>query len=374
MTCDVETVVIGAGVVGLAIARTLADQRQEVLVLERNCGIGQETSSRSSEVVHAGIYYPRGSLKARLCVEGKALLYRFADENGVASKQTGKLIVATNDAELAKLASISAAAAANGVGDMQCLAASDALALEPELTCVAALLSPSTGIVDSHGLMVALEGHLTSRGGSIVLGTTVLAIDWTPDAFTLSVISSGETARLTCRNLVVCAGHGMTQLRAGIPKKAGYAPPRSYLAKGRYFTLSTPAPFQHLIYPVPVDGGLGTHLTLDLQGRARFGPDVTWVDSLDYKFDDPDDAHKREFERSVRRFWPGLPNGALEQGYTGIRPKLSGPGEPARDFEIHGPAQHGIDRLVTLYGIESPGLTSALAIGPFVANQLTIKG
>ena len=371
MTCDVETVVIGAGVVGLAIARTLAAQGHEVMVLERNDGIGQETSSRSSEVIHAGIYYPRGSLKARLCVEGKSLLYRFAEENGVAAKRTGKLIVATNDAEVAKLASISDAAAANGVDDIQRLTASEAIALEPEVACVAALLSPSTGIIDSHGLMVALEGHLTSRGGSVVLSTTVMSVGKIPTGeFALDIVSSGERATLTCRNLVISAGHGMVEFCSDLSHAADYVPPARYLAKGHYFTLSTPAPFKRLIYPVPVDGGLGTHLTLDLHGRARFGPDVTWVNALDYAFDDANGARKLQFEASIRRFWPTLPDNALEHGYTGIRPKTSGPLTPAQDFEIHGRKHHGIERLVTLYGIESPGLTSALAIGPYVVSLL----
>ena len=371
MPVDVETIVIGAGVAGLAIARTLASLDHEVMVLERNNGIGQETSSRSSEVIHAGLFYPQGSLKARLCVEGRDLLYHFAAENGVAVRRTGKLIVAASDAEIAKLNAIANAARANGVADLTALSATDARALEPEIACVAALLSPSTGIVDSHGLMVALEGHLTTRGGSVVLATEVAGIAKTRSGdFELAIVSSTQQATLTCRNLIVSAGHGMGKLSASLPCDRSYTPPALYLAKGHYFSLRTQPPFQRLIYPVPVDGGLGTHLTLDVQGRARFGPDVTWVDRLDYTFDDASGARRAEFERSIRRYWPGLQDDALDPGYTGIRQKTSGKGEAVRDFEIHGPEQHGVARLVTLFGIESPGLTAALAIGPYVASLL----
>ena len=368
---DVETVVIGAGVVGLAIGQELAARGQDVLVLERNDGIGQETSSRSSEVIHAGIYYTKGSLKARLCVEGKQRLYAFAAENGVDVRRTGKLIVATSELERAKLDGIAAAARANGVDDLKYLTANEVHALEPHVAAVAALFSPSTGIVDSHGLMVALEGHLTSRGGAIVLATEVAAIKQLPSGnFSLETASGGETSTLTARRVVASAGHGMASLTTHVRCRNDYAPPPHFLAKGHYFTLTCRCPFRHLIYPVPVDGGLGTHLTLDLQGRARFGPDVQWIDRLDYAFDDPGGARTAEFDASIRRYWPDLPNGALVHGYTGIRPKLSGKGEPPRDFEIQGPATHGVANYVALFGIDSPGITSALAIGPHVAALL----
>ena len=370
-TPDIETVVIGAGAVGLAIAAELAKAGQEVIVLERNDGIGQETSSRSSEVIHAGIYYPKGSLRARLCVEGKNRLYRFAAENGVEARRLGKLIVAASEAEVGKLTAIAAAAAANGAGDLTLLSAAETSALEPEVRCAAALLSPSTGIVDSHGFMVALEGHLGTAGGSVVLATDVIAIAREASGlFALTANSGGADSRLTCRRLIASAGHGMAALAATFPWAGGYRPPPSYLAKGHYFTLSGATPFHHLIYPVPVEGGLGTHLTLDLQGRARFGPDVQWIGKLDYAFEDDGGQRRADFENAVRRYWPGLKDGALEPGYTGIRPKISGKGQPPRDFEIHGPETHGIPGLVALYGIESPGLTSALAIGPYVLSLL----
>jgi L-2-hydroxyglutarate oxidase LhgO len=371
ITPDIETVVIGAGIVGLAIAAELSARGQDVLVLERNDGIGQETSSRSSEVIHAGIYYPNGSLKARLCVEGKARLYAFAAENSVGLRRTGKLIVATSEPERAMLDGIAAAARANGVDDLKYLTATEARALEPEVAAVAALLSPSTGIVDSHGMMVALEGHLTSRGGAVVLTTEVTGITQLPSGIiSLETISNAETSTLTARRVVASAGHGMATLQNRLRYRKNYAPPPQYLAKGHYFTLIGPCPFRHLIYPVPVDGGLGTHLTLDLQGRARFGPDVQWIDRLDYAFDDPGGARTAAFEASIRRYWPGLPAGALAHGYTGIRPKLSGKDQPPRDFEIHGAETHGVANFVALYGIESPGISSALAIGPYVAAQL----
>ncbi len=371
MQVDVETAVIGGGVIGLAIAAALSESSREVLVLERNDGIGQETSSRSSEVIHAGIYYPKGSLKARLCVEGKERLYRFAMQNGVDTHRTGKLIVATSDAEVAKLHGILAAAQANGVADLKVLSAADASALESEVNCVAALLSPSTGIVDSHGLMLVFEGHLSSRGGSVVLQTRVEGIDLLMDGtFALRTISGGEESTITARYLIGAAGHGMAHLRDVLPRSPAYLPPQCHLAKGHYFTLRGRTPFRHLIYPVPVDGGLGTHLTLDLQGRARFGPDVNWCEQIEYAFHDPDGTLKADFETSIRRYWPGLPDGAIEQGYTGIRPKITPKGEPAGDFVIHGPRNHGIANMVVLYGIESPGLTSSLAIADYVTAML----
>lgn len=368
---DVETVVIGGGVVGLAIAAELAKAGPEVMLLERNDGIGQETSSRSSEVIHAGIYYPNGSLRAKLCVEGKRRLYEFSAENGVDARRLGKLIVATSRQDVEKLVSIAAGARHNAVNDLEFLSASETRAMEPEVCCEAALFSPSTGIIDSHGLMVALEGHVMASGGSVTLCAEVHRVAHSVSGlFTLDISSGGEFSQLSCRNLIASAGHGMAALSSALPRAKGYEPPASFLAKGYYYTLSGPAPFKHLIYPVPVEGGLGTHLTLDLQGRARFGPDVEWIDDLDYSFHDAEGTRRNSFESAVRRYWPDLKAGALEPGYTGIRPKISGKGQPARDFEIHGPETHGISGLVALYGIESPGLTAALAIGPYVASLL----
>jgi L-2-hydroxyglutarate oxidase LhgO len=366
---DIETVVIGAGVIGLAIAAECANAGQETYVLERHHAIGQEVSSRSSEVVHAGIYYPNKSLKARMCVDGKRLLYAYARDRGVAIRQLGKLIVATSPAEAPALEAIADRAKANGVDDLRVLSGDDVRTLEPEIACVKALFSPSTGVVDSHGLMRALESDLAVRGGSVVLNTEVRSVTRrSDDLFEIDMTSAGETAKITARNLFAAAGLGMAELGNMLPRAGSYAPPRLYFAKGHYFTLRGRSPFRHLVYPVPVEGGLGTHLTLDMDGRARFGPDVQWLDRIDYAFEDAEGSRRADFERSIRRYWPGLPDGALEQNYTGIRPKTSCQGEAARDFDIHGPHDHGIPHLVALYGIESPGLTSSLAIARYCAT------
>ncbi len=372
MQADVETVIIGGGVIGLAIGNSLSRRGQEVLLLERNMAVGQETSSRSSEVIHAGIYYPRGSLKARLCVEGRDLLYAFAAEHGVHVQRTGKLIVATSPQEEKRLVGILAAAAAIGVMDLKHITAADVAELEPQVACTAALLSPSTGIIDSHGLMVALEGHLVSRGGTVVLGTEVRSVTLTPNSlFSVETVSNGAELSLKARRVVSAAGHGMAALSPLLPCAGAYAPPPKFLAKGHYFSLRGGAPFSHLIYPIPVDGGLGVHLTLDLQGCARFGPDVQWIDRLDYAFDDQGGRRQFDFTASIRRYWPDLNADDLIPGYTGIRPKISGPSAPAADFAIHGPGDHGIPNMVSLYGIESPGLTASLAIGEYVAEMLS---
>lgn len=332
---DIETAVIGGGAIGLAIAFACAATGQETTVLERRSDIGQEVSSRSSEVIHGGIYYPKGSLKAATCVAGRKHLYEFAAQSGVPAKRVGKLIVATSPSEVPTLESIQAQGRANGVDDLRWLAAAEARALEPEVNSTAALLSPSTGIIDSHALMKSLEGHLQARGGSVVLNTELRRVHNCSDgSFELEVISGGQVSTLIARNLFVAGGLGMATLRTALPFANGYEPPRTRFAKGHYFTLQGRAPFQHLIYPVPVEGGLGTHLTLDLQGRGRFGPDVQWVDDVGYAFDDPEGYRKEEFDRSIRRYWPSLPEGALEPGYTGIRPKLSARGEQPADFKF----------------------------------------
>lgn len=360
---DIETLVIGGGVVGLAIAAECAKAGQETYVLERHGAVGLEGSSRSSEVIHAGLYYPSGSLKARLCVEGRKLLYAYAQDRDLGVRRLGKIIVATSPAEEAALDAIANRATANGVDDIRFLSAADIHALEPEIIGSKALFSPSTGIVDSHGLMRALATDLANRGGAVVLQTDVRNVTLSSnDLFEIEMTSSGEPAKITARNLIVAAGLGMAELGARLPHAPSYAPPTLHFAKGHYFTFRHKSTFRHLVYPVPVDGGLGIHLTLDLEGNARFGPDVRWIERIDYAFDDPDGARMAEFERSIRRYWPALPGGALSPSFTGIRPKLSGQGEPAQDFAIHGPRQHGIPRLVALYGIESPGLTSSLAI------------
>lgn len=371
---DIETVVIGAGVVGLAIARALAAAGHEVIVLERHGAIGQETSSRSSEVIHAGLYYPPGSLKARFCVEGRKLLYAFAAENGVPHARYGKLVVATAEDERPRLAALAAAARANGVTDVTLLDAKRVRAREPEIQCVEALLSPSTGVIDSHALMVALEGHVRAGAGSVVLNTSVEGIRIGPTGlFALATTSGGGTpATLATRNLVIAAGLGASRLgaMAAAASGTGYIPPRSYPARGHYFTLDGRTPFRHLVYPLPHEGWLGIHLTLDIAGRARFGPDLEWQDEASTVFDEKNGARRQQFEREIRRYWPGLPSGRLQPGYVGVRPKIYAPGEPAPDFAIHAEREHGIPRLVALYGIESPGLTSSLAIGDYVATLL----
>ena len=374
MAADVETVVIGAGVVGLAIARAFALRGHEVLVLERHGRIGSETSARNSEVIHAGLYYPPGSLRAKLCVSGKALLYRFCADSGVAHLRCGKLLVATEEAEIAQLDAIAANAKANGVDDLRRLPAEEARRLEPELSCVAAYLSPSTGIVDSHGLMTALEGHLTAFGGGVVLNTAVTSLAAPGGAtgdFQIASESGGETSRLTARNVVLAAGFGATALGRSLSYPGDYRVPETYPAKGHYFALSRRAPFNHLVYPMPQGAWLGVHLTFDVAHRAKFGPDIAWTDTVTYDFEDAGGARRAKFEHAIRRYWPGLPEAALQPDTVGVRPKIYRQGEPVADFAIHGPAAHGIPRLVALYGIESPGLTSSLAIGEHVAALLT---
>jgi len=370
VTADVETVVVGAGVIGLAIARALALGGQEVLVLERHERIGSETSSRNSEVIHAGIYYPPGSLRARLCVAGKAMLYAFCAENGVPHTRCGKLLVATEEVEIARLEAIAANAQENGVDDLRKLSAEEALALEPQLACVAAYLSPSTGVIDSHALMLALEGHLTTRGGQVVLNTTVTdlaAPNDTGGVFRIETQSASERSTLTARNLVLAAGLSGTELGKMLAYPKDYRVPKTYPAKGHYFTLSGAAPFKHLVYPMPQGAWLGVHLTLDVAGRAKFGPDIEWKDEVTYDFEDAEGMRRITFEHEIRRYWPDLPDGALHPDYVGVRPKIYRQGEPVADFAIHGPDVHGLPRLVALYGIESPGLTSSLAIGAHVA-------
>ena len=362
-----DTVVIGAGVVGLAVARALALAGREVMVLECAEAFGTATSARNSEVVHAGIYYPQGSLKARLCVQGKDMLYAYCAERGVAHQRCGKLIVATSAAQVGELQAIQARAAANGVHDLQLLSPAEAQALEPALACHAALLSPSTGIVDSHGLMLALLGDLENAGGMLAVHSEILCLSaLQPSAQAAIEIEAQDGLRLHARTVVNAAGLGAVALAERTQGLAPQHVPRAYFAKGNYFTLSGRAPFGRLIYPVPEPGGLGVHLTLDLGGQAKFGPDVQWVDGPDDYLVDP--ARGDAFYEEVRRYWPGLPDGALQTGYAGIRPKISGPGEPAADFVIQGPQDHGVRGLVNLFGIESPGLTSCLAMGEAVRD------
>ena len=366
---SIDAVVIGAGVVGLAMGRELALQGLEVMVLESENAIGTGTSSRNSEVIHAGIYYPAGSLKARLCVQGKQMLYAYCAERGVAHQRLGKLIVATRPEQVAQLAAIQAKAAANGVHDLRQISAAEAVAMEPALRCEAALHSPSTGIVDSHGLMLALQGDMENAGGQLALCSPVhrIGVGQGTASHPLRVCAEDGT-ELAARIVVNAAGLNAVPLARRTKGLDTSRLPRAFYAKGNYFTLAGKAPFSHLIYPVPEQAGLGVHLTLDLGGQARFGPDVQWVDDPDDWQVDP--RRSDAFYAEVRRYWPDLPDGALQPGYAGIRPKISGPGEPSADFQVDGPPQHGVPGLVNLFGIESPGLTSALALAAAVRALL----
>jgi len=363
MTDTVDCVVVGAGVVGLAVARTLALRGREVMVLEAADAIGTGTSSRNSEVIHAGLYYPTDSLKARLCVAGRDMLYAYCAERGVPHRRCGKLLVATSPAQLTSLESIRARAEANGVHDLQWLTREEARALEPALECVAALHSPSTGIVDSHGLMLALQGDLEHAGGLVALNSPLAQAGKAQAAIDL-VAQDGT--RLRANTVVNAAGLHAPALAARFDGLGPAHVPQAHYAKGSYFTLTGKAPFSRLIYPVPEAAGLGVHLTLDLGGQAKFGPDVQWVDSPDDLLVDP--ARGDAFYAEVRKYWPALRDGALAPGYAGIRPKIHGASAPAADFVIQGPAVHGVPGLVNLFGIESPGLTSALAIAEHVAE------
>jgi L-2-hydroxyglutarate oxidase LhgO len=366
---QVDAVVIGAGVVGLAVARSLALAGQEVMVLESENAIGTGTSARNSEVIHAGIYYPAGSLKARLCVQGKQMLYAYCAERGVAHRQLGKLIVATSPEQVQALDGILRKAAANGVHDLKKLSAAEAIALEPALSCEAALLSPSSGVVDSHGFMLALQGDMENAGGLLALLSPVQHIGLRQGTASHPIrVQTQDGTELACRVLVNAAGLSSVPMARAM---AGLNPdllPKAHYAKGNYFTLAGKAPFSRLIYPVPEAAGLGVHLTLDLGGQAKFGPDVQWVsDPTDLQVDP---SRGDAFYAEVRKYWPGLADGALLPGYAGIRPKISGPSEAAADFLIQGPAEHGVPGMVNLLGIESPGLTSSLAIAEEVGRRL----
>lgn len=351
--------VIGAGVVGLAIGRALARRGLETLVLEREHAIGTGVSSRNSEVIHAGLYYPAGSLKASLCVRGKALLYAHCESHGVAHRRCGKLVVATSADQIAGLRALQAKAAANGVLDLRWLTRDEAQALEPQLRCEAALLSPSTGIVDSHGLMLSLQGDLERHGGAIAFGAEVTAVRRDGVGH---VVQTAEMA-LGARVVVNATGLSAPLLAANIEGLP--TPPAARFSKGCYFSLQGRAPFSRLVYPLPQDAWLGVHLTLDLGGQARFGPDAQWLDEvtrpdqIDYEVDP---SRADVFYADVRRYWPALPDGALQPAYSGVRPKIHAADQPAPDFRIDGPAQHGVPGLLNLMGIESPGLTSALEI------------
>ncbi|MTH61278.1 NAD(P)/FAD-dependent oxidoreductase [Paracoccus litorisediminis] len=363
---NVDCVVIGAGVVGLAAARALAMAGREVLVLEAAGTIGTGTSSRNSEVIHAGIYYPQGSLMARACVAGRRRLYDYCAARGVDVRRCGKIIVATDASEAEQLAAIRARAEANGVENIRLLGLSELRAMEPALDCTAGLLSPETGIVDSHGLMLALQGDAEAHGAIFAFHSPVRSGRVTAAGIDLEV-GDADPMLLRARSVVNAAGLFAPELaRKFVGLEPAHVPP-AYFAKGHYFLLRGRAPFSRLIYPVPVPGGLGVHLTLDLGGQAKFGPDVSWIESPDYSFDP---GREGSFYRAIRRYWPDLADGALVPGYTGIRPKIVPQGAASQDFVVQGAEVHGVPGLVNLLGIESPGLTSSLFLGDLVAERL----
>ena len=364
---DFDAAVVGAGAVGLACGYALAQRGLSVVVVEKERAIGQGVSSRNSEVIHAGLYYPTGSLKARFCVDGRRRLYAFLDSHGVAYDRCGKLVVATEDGEVEHVEAIGRQALINGVEGIAPLTAAQVHALEPDLKAVMALTSPESGVFDSHGYMVALQGEIEDRGGAVVTGTPFEgATPLAGGGFTLRAGGDDPTT-MTCRLLVTAPGLGAQAAAATIEGFPATGIPALHYGKGVYFVFHGRPPFSRLIYPPPIPGALGVHYRRDLGGQARFGPDLEYVDHEDYSVDP---AREPGFVSYVRRFWPGLPDGALSPDYAGIRPKLHGPGEPQPDFRLDGPEKHGIEGLVALFGIESPGLTSSLAIGEAVADML----
>ncbi len=366
MAEKIDCVVIGAGVVGLAVARRLALAGREVIVLEKAEGIGTETSSRNSEVIHAGLYYPTGSLKARLCVAGNIAMYRYCAERHVPHKRLGKIIVATSEAEIANLEKYIKQAELNGVRDLAWLKPAEVRAMEPNVHCVAALHSPSTGLVDSHSLMLAYQGDLESAGGAVVFHSPIESGEVANDGIVLNV-GGLDPMSIQCELVVNCAGLYAQEIAGKIQGIPPETIPKLYYAIGHYFTVTGKPAFSRLIYPVAVAGSLGLHVALDLAGQVRFGPDIEYIDRIDYSFRT---SLSTKFYDSIRRYYPDLKDDSLQPGYTGIRPKLHGPGTPAADFVIQGKREHGISGLITLYGIESPGLTSSLAIADYVHQQL----
>lgn len=367
-----EAVVIGAGAVGLAVARALAQAGRDVVILEKNSHIGEETSARNSEVIHAGIYYPKGSLKAELCVKGRHQLYAFCESHGVPHKRLGKLIVATTTDQEQQLAAIRQRAADNGVTDLNPLSKAQIAALEPELSVMGGLLSPSTGIIDSHAYMLALLGDAGTAGASLVRGAEVTSVTRDDSGYRLAIRNAGETMTLGTGILVNCAGLWAQRLARLIePLDRAFVPP-TFLAKGNYTTLNMRSPFRHLVYPVPEAGGLGVHLTLDMGGAARFGPDVEWLATDDPALIDyaVSPAVPARFAPRIAAYWPRVTQTMLTPGYSGARPKTGGPKDPNADFRIEGPRTHGLTGLINLFGIESPGLTASLAIAEKVEGML----
>jgi L-2-hydroxyglutarate oxidase LhgO len=363
---SVECLVVGAGVIGLAVARALARAGREVIVVEGERGIGAGVSSRNSEVIHAGIYYRTGLDKTRLCVDGKAMLYAFCQEFGVPHKRCGKLLVAVNAGEVDKLTAIRAQAEANGVTDLVWLSGEDARALEPALVAERALLSPSTGIIDAHAFMLALRGDAEAHGAMFAFETPVLAGHTSGHGLVIEV-GGPAPMRLAAGLVVNAAGLGAQALARTIAGMPADKIPPLHLAKGNYFSLGGRSPFSRLIYPMPTEGGLGVHLTLDLAGQAKFGPDVEWVDAIDYNVDP---GRAPCFYAAIRTYWPGLPEDALQPGYAGVRPKIARPGGSTTDFLLQTEKEHGVAGLINLFGIESPGLTASLAIADRLAHRV----
>jgi len=378
MTETIDCAVIGAGVVGLAIARALALSGRDVIIIESADGIGTGTSSRNSEVIHAGIYYPNNSLKALMCVRGRKLLYEYCQSHGVEHRRIGKLLVATTDDQLKPLDKLRASAAANGVDDLEAVDGASLKKMEPELRAVGAYLSPSTGIIDSHGLMLSYQGDAEDAGAMIAFNSPVIKGHIENNAITLS-IGGAEPMALSCQTVINSAGLFAQHIAASLDGMPRERVPPCHFAKGNYFTLSGRAPFSRPIYPIPEAAGLGIHLTLDLGGQAKFGPDVEWINdkpwledanhiaNIDYTVDS---SRNPRFYEAIRTYWPGLPDDALLPGYAGMRPKIQAPDEAAKDYMIQGPNDHGVNGLVNLYGIESPGLTSSLAIAEEILRKL----
>ena len=363
-----QVLVVGAGIVGLAIARAAALAGHEVIVAEKTRGIGNGVSSRNSEVIHGGMYYPTGSLRAVHCPRGRRMLYDFCASHGVPHRKCGKLIVATEDAEVAKMEAILRQGIANGVEGFELIDGAAAQAMEPALHCVAALHSPETGIIDSHALMNALRGDLEDRGGMIAFNTRIERITRNQAGWMVHFFSGGESGELAVDAVVNSAGLGAQALARRTEPYPAERVPRLVLARGNYFGYTGRPVFSRLIYPAPrIDGGLGTHVTLDLAGRMRFGPDVEWIENENY---DVNPQRAQSFYASIRRYWPALADNSLQPDYAGIRPKLTGPGEAAADFMVEGPAQHGLRGLVHLFGIESPGLTASLSLVDEVVDYL----
>jgi len=362
----IDCAIIGAGVVGLAIARRLALAGREVVILEAEDAFGTHTSARNSEVIHAGIYYATGSMKARLCVQGRKQLYQYCAEHNVNHQRIGKVIVACDETEIAGLKKYKAQAETNGVDDLRLLTQAELAEMEPAVRCVAGFLSPSTGIIDSHGLMLSYLGEAEDRGAMLALSSPVLSGKVGSDGIVLNVgVGGAEPMTVKCRTVIISAGLNAPAVARTIEGIPPSTIPPTYYAIGHYYTLATKAPFNRLIYPVARPDWLGVHVTIDLGGRVKFGPDFEWTDRVDYKFDERREA---SFYKAIRHYYPGLQDGTLNPGYTGIRPRITGPDEPVQDFTFHGPADHEVKGLVALYGIESPGLTSSLAIADHVAQ------